>query len=326
LTGIDRPVTGKNTGVGDCTVLNGQDGFYYAYCGRPGDGTVIVARTPVLNPWPGNWHNYFQGAWEQPGLGGNATSLGNTSMLTTSAARWKTTGETLLLGKQPGGLGLNFSQDRINFTHLRDPLLPLDHGIWKRPDPSEIVTYAAILDAGTGSNQLSNSWMMVYTYLQPNEGFDKRYLVFRNIDVTVTDHPVLAQTGVLLARWYNSVLHDRWPTTAAVPGNYSAYQLEAKSGYLMTAADPALPTVELEDCVSQNQRHTFHMLAEKGFCAAHEYQRLRTAGFVYSAPQDGTVPLYRCYNALDRSHFASNQPDCESLGTMENLLGYTLSK
>jgi hypothetical protein len=90
----------------------------------------------------------------------------------------------------------------------------------------------------------------------------------------------------------------------------------------MTVADAAKPSVELEDCVSQRPGHPDPLLAEKGFCAAHQYQRLRTAGWVYSQPQDQPVPLYRCYNAQEHSHFASNESDCEKLGDMERLLGY----
>lgn len=92
----------------------------------------------------------------------------------------------------------------------------------------------------------------------------------------------------------------------------------------MTVADAAKPSVELEDCVTQRPGHPDHLLAEKGFCEAHSYQRLRTAGWVYAQTQPGTIPLYRCYNPKDQSHFASNEPDCEELGTSERLLGYAL--
>jgi hypothetical protein len=92
----------------------------------------------------------------------------------------------------------------------------------------------------------------------------------------------------------------------------------------MTAADAAKPSVELEDCVSQRPGHPDHLIAEREFCAAHQYLRLRTAGWVYGRPQEQTIPLYRCYNAREQSHFASNQADCEDLGEMERLLGYAL--
>jgi hypothetical protein len=322
LTGTDAPTAGKNTGLGDCTVLNGDDGYYYAYCGRPSDGGVVVARAPVSRPGPGHWMKFFQGTWDQNGLGGDATSLGKS--LGTSAARWRTTGETVLLGWVHGGMGLFFSTDHTTLTPLREPLLALDPGIWKRPDPSEVLAYPVMLDAETGRNQLSNSWMLVYAYWPPYEGREKKYLVFRDVNVSISDSPVTPQVGVLLARWYNQALHDRWSTTAAVPGNYDSYALEAESGFLMTRADPAKPSVELEDCVSQRPRHPDHLLAEKGFCEAHQYQRLRTAGWVYSNAQEQTIPLYRCYNAKEQSHFASNRPDCDKLGDMERLLGYAL--
>jgi hypothetical protein len=324
ITGTDMPTANKNTGEGDCTALNGLDSYYYMYCGRPRDGAVIVARAPVSNFGPGHWQKYFNGSWDQPGLGGDATSLGRG--LGTSAARWSTTGETMLLGWVRGGMGLFFSSNHTTFVPLSEPLVALDPGIWKRPDPSEVYAYPVMLDAKTGANQLSNAWMLVYAYWPPYETADRKYLVFRDVTVSIAKSPVTPQVGVLLARWYNPALHDRWSTTAAVPGNYTSYQLEKESGYLMTVADAAKPSVELEDCVSQRPGHPDHLLAEKGFCEANNYQRLRTAGWVYAKAQPGTIPLYRCYNSKDRSHFASNEPDCERLGSSERLLGYTLEQ
>ena len=324
ITGTEVPTANKNTGEGDCTALNGKDSFYYIYCGRPRDGAAIVARAPISNPGSGNWKKFFQGKWDQPGLGGDATSLGRG--LGTSAARWTTTGETLLLGWVRGGMGLFFSGDHTTFAPLSEPLLDLDPGIWKRPDPSEVYAYPVMLDAKTGGNQLSNSWMLVYAYWPPYEGADKKYLVFRDVTVSMSSKPASPQVGVLLARWYDATLHDRWSTTAPVPGNYTSYKLEKESGYLMTVADAAKPSVELEDCVSARSGHPDHLLAEKGFCEANNYQRLRTAGWVYAQLQPETIPLYRCYNAKDQSHFASNAPDCEKLGTSERLLGYALEQ
>jgi hypothetical protein len=195
------------------------------------------------------------------------------------------------------GMGLRFSTDRRTFTDLQEPLLVLDRGSWNRPDASELIAYQVLFDAKTGGNQLSNSWMLAYMYIQPNEDFDKRYLVFRNMDVSISHSPVTPQVGVVLARWYNAKLRDRWSTTAPVPpASDSAYKVEAKSGYLMTVADPGKSTVELEDCVSEWPGHPDHMLDQKGVCEADRFhfQRLRTAGWVYRKPQEQTIPIYRC--------------------------------
>jgi hypothetical protein len=322
ITGTDAPTANKNTGEGDCTAVNGQDGYYYAYCFRPRDGALIAARAPVSNPRPGNWMKFFQGGWQQPGLGGEATRLMSGSGV--SAARWTTTGQTVLTGWVHGGLGLFLSSDHTTLTPLPEPLLAVDPGEWKRPAPSELIFYPVILDATTGANQLANSWMLVYAYMQPNEGGSQKYLVFRNVTVSTSNTPVSAQVGVLLARWYDSALHDRWSTTAAVPGNDTTYKLEAKSGYLMTVAPAGQPSTEMEDCVSERPGHPDHLLAEKGFCEAHAYQRLRTAGWVYARQEANTQPLYRCYSDAEHSHFAANQPDCDGKGRMETLLGYDL--
>ncbi len=325
ITGTDSPTARKNTGEGDCTTVDGKDGYYYAYCFRTRDGALIVARAPVSDPGPGNWQKFFQGDWAQPGLGGDATRLMNGSGA--SAARWTTTGELVLTTWVKGGLGLALTKDHTTLTQLPEPLLAVDPGNWKRPAPSELIFYPVLLDAKTGSNQLSNSWMLVYVYYQPNDEGAQKYLVFREIAVSASDAPSSTPlVGVLLARWYNPALHDHWSTTAAVPGNYSTYKLEATTGYLMSVAPDAKPSVELEDCLSMKPGHPDHLIAEKGFCTAHEYQRLRTAGWVYSAPQNGTNAVYRCYSETEHSHFASNQPDCEKLGTMERLLGYALSQ
>lgn len=320
----DKPTPGVMTGESCITAIDGKDGYYYAYCGRNRDRVAYMARAPVADPGPGNWKKYFNGAWSQPGLGGDASKLGPGG----SAAYWLTTGESVKVIWVPGGMGFSFSQDRLNFkTILPQPLLALDTGRWDRGGPpNELLAYGTLIDAKTGQNQLSDHWLLAYMYLQPKEGFDKRYLVFRPIEISRSRQPDEPQVGVLLAHWYNTRLHDHWSTVAPVPGNYSDYKLEAQSGYLMTAADAKRPSVELEDCVSQWPGHPDHILIQKGVCESHGYQRLRTAGFVFSTPQPGTQPLFRCFSDSEKSHFASNSKDCNHLGRMETLLGYDLKE
>jgi hypothetical protein len=324
LTGTDRPTSNKITGE-DCVAVIVRDGYYYAYLGRYRDGRTIMARAPLSNPGPGKWMKFFQGKWDQPGLGGDATGLARG--VGDRGALWNTTGQTLMLGWEHGGITLLSSADGINFTSLREPLIYVGAGrvSWSRPGPTELIAYPVLLDAKTGSAQLSNSWVIAYMYVQPNEGMAKRYLVVRPVEVSISNSPVTPQVGVELSRWHDAALHESWSTTEAVPpGNGAAYQLEAKLGFLMTAADPRSPSVELEDCESQHGQHLDHVLAPKGECESHGYQGQRTAGFVYSKFQEQTVPLYECVNEREHSHFASNEPDCEKLGKQESLLGYDL--
>jgi hypothetical protein len=322
ITGNDSPASGKITGEGDCGAVDGRDGYYYAYCGRTRDHAVFVARAPVADPGPGRWDKYFEGAWSEPGLGGEATNLG--SKLNKGAARWKTNGSTILVGSNPDGPTIFFSSDHVRFTALAEPLLDTDRENWKRPNPTELIAYADLLDASDGSNQLGDSWYLVHTYLQPGETFKERYIVFRPVDVSILPSPISPQVGVLLARWYDPALHDRWTTTAPVPGNGVTYRLDAKLGYVMTISDPAKPAVALEDCVRTDGRHPDHLLTVAGLCETQGYERLRPAGWVYQQPEPATQALYQCYGAQERTHFAAIHPDCDGHGAMERLLGYDL--
>ncbi len=49
------PTSPHSQGEGDCTGVDGHDGYWYAYCLRRRDNKNIVARAPIENPGPGKW-------------------------------------------------------------------------------------------------------------------------------------------------------------------------------------------------------------------------------------------------------------------------------
>ena len=78
----------------------------------------------------------------------------------------------------------------MTYTVLPEPLVLLDGGGWARPNPYELLDYWSLLDAHTGSNLLtSNEWLLFYMDIQPNEFFDKRYLVSRPVNVSLSRQP-----------------------------------------------------------------------------------------------------------------------------------------
>jgi hypothetical protein len=308
ISGTEGVVQGKVTGIGDGDAIDGKDGYYYAYAWwyrHPGG--VIVARAPVANPGPGNWMRYFNGSWGEPGLGGNATFLDVGGQ---AVGRWIATGETVILGSNPGGVGagLYVSQDHVHFKPLGVTVTPGDGGTWNRPDPHDLVAYENLLDANTGGNQLGDHLMLASTYIQPNEGFGRRYLVLRPVEVSRSRQADEPAGGILLARWYNPALHDRWSTTAAVPSvGGTEYKVEAKLGYLLTAPDAKRPFAELEECLSKPGQPVVHVLMRRRpqgeelaagkyqpkpvwVCEAHGYTRSRTSGFVFTSAPPGMQP------------------------------------
>jgi hypothetical protein len=112
--------------------------------------------------------------------------------------------------------------------------------------------------------------------------------------------------------------------SGGIPGNYSLYKLEKK----MIFVDGCGGNQTVRGVGRLRQRATGPSRSSpcREGCEANAYQRLRTAGWVYSYRQESTVPLYRCYNAQEHWHFASNEADCQRPGTMERLLGYAVSQ
>ncbi len=327
IVGTDPPAANKETGDSCMTVVRGQDGYDYAYCLHNGGhswdgGYTFAARAPAADPGPGKWKRYFNGAWSEPGVEGKSSPLDGAGV-----AYWTTIGETVGLKWVKGGTGLVVSADHLHFTPvLSQPLMLVEPGDWARKNGLELVAYGDLIDAHTGLNQLSDHWLLAYMYLNPGENFGRRYLVFRPVDISWSRAPGEPPVGEMLTHWYDAAQHDHWTTTAPVPGNYSAYKLVAQLGYMMTAPDAKRVSTELEECVSQWPGHPDHILIQKGVCETHGYRRLRSAGFIFSAIQANTQPLYRCYSDTEKSHFAANRDDCNGMGKREAILGYDLKQ
>jgi hypothetical protein len=327
IVGTDPSAAGKETGDSCPNVVRGQDGYDYAYCTHNGGhawdgGYGFVARALISDPGPGKWKKYFNGSWSEPGVGGKSSPIKGGAQ-----AWWSTTRQDIGLNWVKGGLGLQASSDHINFTPLvSQPVMLTETGDWSRKNGLELVSYAALIDARTGLNQLSDHWLAAYMYLNPGEDFGKRYLVFRRVDISWSLAPGEPLVGEMLAHWYNAAQHDHWATTAPVPGNYSSYKLVAQLGYVMTAPESKPGTVELEECISKWPGHPDRILIQKGVCETQDYKRLRSAGFIFTTTQPNTQPLYRCYSETEKSHFASNKENCDGMGKKEALLGYDLKQ
>ena len=166
--------------------------------------------------------------------------------------------------------------------------------------------------------------MLTYVYLPPGGAFDHRYLVMSPIQLTAGASSVTQPPLNELARYTNSS-GVRWSTTGPAIGYSGNWNLDKSLGYVMTSADPSAPSNKIEECESGWAGHPDFLLTNDGMCVSGGFTRLRTAGWVYTNKQPNTEPLYRCYSGASTSyHFASNDPNCEGMGTMEWLLGYTV--
>lgn len=322
ITGQDTPQPDRITGEGDCTMIDGFDGYLYAYCLRNSDWQTIVARAPANEVE--NWHKYFEGTWNEPGLGGAATAIG---FIGPGAAYFPSLGWVATVASDPwfGGLRLSLSTNKVSFVDLKEPLVTIDGAEWERPADTGLLAYVTMLNPDNGSNAITQNFVLSYIYVPPNEGFESRYLVQHEVMLSVEDKPQSVQAGMALARWFDAEREIYITSTGPMTGDRRAFHRDAIVAYMMTRAPETFASIKYAECSSDMAGHVDHLLAEDGSCAANGYARERTAGWLFATEQPGSVPVYRCQNEAAQTHFASSAPDCEGLGDVEFLLGYGLT-
>ncbi len=322
ITGEDTAKATGITGEGDCTMVDGGDEFFYAYCLRNTDGQTIVARAPKGDLM--DWHKYHEGDWTEPGLGGKATAIG---FVGPGAAYFEELGwlATVTIDPWFGGVRLSLARDKVSFVDLDEPLLTIDGAEWQRPAATDLIAYASVINPQTGANAVDRRFLLSYVYVPPGKGFDSRYLVEQEVSLSLENAPLSVQTGMALTRWSDPARHSYVTSTGPVTGDRLAYRRDTIVAYMLTRAPEGIAAVKLAECSSDRPGSLDQVLAEDGSCGAEGYIRERTAGWLYVAQQPGTVPVYLCSDIVAQTHFASNALDCEGLGLNDALLGYGLA-
>lgn len=319
ITGADGPAPDKFTGEGDCTMLDGRDGYLYGYCLRNADWQTIAVRAPVDRPT--EWRKFYEGGWTEPGVGGKSTSIGFVGIGT---GYLKQAGWVAAVATDPwfGGLRLSFSKDKATFADLKEPLLAIDGSDWQRPAATDLIAYTTVLNPDDGSNAIDWRFLLAYIYVPINKGFESRYLVYQEVSLTPRTTPQTVQVGAALTRWSDAGTFVT--STGPLTGDRERFKRDAVVAYVLTRQPDGIASRKIAECSSDSSGRLDQVLAEDGGCEAEGYSRERIAGWLYAAEQPGTVPVYRC-QSQDGGYFASNASTCEGLGRNESLLGYGLS-
>lgn len=319
ISGTDSPQPDRNTGEGDCSMVDGVDGYLYVYCMRNTDWQTIVARAPIERPT--EWRKFHEGTWSEPGLGGDSTDIG---FVGTGVSYMVDTGWIGAVATDPwfGGVRLSLSEDKLTFRDLDEPLITIDESNWMRPTATDLVAYPRFANPGNGSNAIGRHFVLSYIYVPPGLGFESRYLVHHEVSLSLEAQPVPVQVGMALTRW-----SDAEGTLVASTGPMTGVRLDfrrdALIAYMLTRAPDGVASRKYAECAGKVGSRTDTMLAEDGGCAAG-YRRERTAGWLLADAGPGTVPVYRCRRD-DGTHFAASAADCDGLGEVDTLLGYGLA-
>jgi hypothetical protein len=303
-------------GIGDCTAVDGHDHYWYAYCLRQRDWKNIAARAPRDAPTPGKWKEWDGVGWREPGLGGLGSPLIPSAGM--NAAYWTRTGTVILLNAADTSLQLSISKNKVDFETLPEPLISYDLINWKRPAPTALYGYPAMI-ADKGLNDISQKFFLTYLYIPPGQDFTQRYLVMQPGEIVRSSKPPHPQVRTALTRWIDA-RHETWTTSGPAVLNGQPYSFDRGLGYLMTA-DPGADGVALDECLSARTGDGF--LAPAGKCATGDGLRRRTAGYAFGRQRAGTIALFDCVRN-NGARFVSDRADCEKTGTAEHRLGFAL--
>ena len=163
------------------------------------------------------------------------------------------------------------------------------------------------------SQQIEDTFWLYYMYLNPGEGFDKRYLIRRKIKVSYVESTLPIDLVPRIALEKYQTTNDTWATTINTDANY---QSEETIGYLFTDEIPNSKPVY--DCY--NASWNDHMLVvDDPTCEGQTY--LRQVGWISSVSFEPSIGVYRCFDNAVTNHFISSDPTCEGK-TTEWLMGY----
>lgn len=315
ITADEGPASGRQGGEGDCTAVDGHDGYWYAYCQRLRDWKNTVARAPRSDPAPGKWTKWSGAGWNVPALGGAAAALSGTVGM--SSAYWNDTGTVLLLATTSSALQLSATKDKVHFANIPEPIILYDANDWKRPAASDLYAYPSMV-AQHGFNNIGRHFFLTYTYIPPGQDFTQRYLVMHEASIVLAATPQRPQVRVALSRWTSSA-SGRWVTTGPPIAAGRSYAFDGPLGYVMTAPPDQSAGVKLDECFAARSGSGF--LTEAGRCEAEGAERRRVAGFAFRSEQPGTIAIYSCLSR-DYAQFTSSRADCDNEGTRDRVLGF----
>ncbi len=314
ISGDDKNVPHAG-GEGDCTGIDGHNGYWYAYCLHR-DGKNVVARAPIENPGPGQWMKWSGNGWHAPGIGGTAVPLNGP--VGQSSAYW-TDADVVILLAANASLHLSISEDRVHFATVTEPIILYDADDWNRPAPTELYAYPSMV-AAQGLNNIARHFYLTYTYVPPGADFSQRYLIMQEAWIGAARIPQQPQVRTALSRWKNSD-GGTWTTTGPPISPDHTYAYDTGFGYLMTAASQKDAVIKLDECFSSPAGTGF--LAPAGSCAARGSERRRPGGYAYRFEQINTIALFDCVSS-NNAFFTSKRADCENKGRLESSLGFAL--
>lgn len=280
---------------------------------------IGLARSPVSSGGkPGTWMKYYNGAFSEPGIRGQSTGIGAGNLTGTAVNRVSVlAGALVAVGG--GSPTMSFSPDGLSWYKMTMPLVYQEEFQWNRTIAKwDLVAYPTLVSEVGGD--LNSEFYLYYTYLEPRDTFDHRYLSRKRVLLNVSaaslnnDHFTAPVLGAI-ALWYSEANNDTWATAAMVAPS-SGYTLKDWTAAYLPTAKMEEQSVRVYECYKNSTQDHFLTLQQDN--CTRQSQMLRVAGWSWlSKPLGNKIPgmvavvMMTCYNAEKLDHSISVGRQCE---------------
>lgn len=339
--------------VGAYLYIYAQDAFAInATTGEPVLAYTVARSLIADGGVPGSWWKYYQGAWTQPGLGGQATALDN---LVGAKMVWLEAQSVWLAISYTGTLSI--SPDGLSWSALPSTLLPAVPPTQPLAGYTNVnrYYYTSLIPGWGGSTLYAGDTLWLYCLFDVATN-DSWANVTRGLAATPltivpanASQPGTPPTAVVSLASYvrggaiegetggaggagvasRGVAVDTWATVS--PVDLRTWSYEWFLGYLLASPDdaPNATVVPLVDCFDVARDD--HYVALPGECVGGDgstaaNRLLGMLGYVgadnVSLPGYQSMPLYRCFNAAANDSYVNPLDGCRPGDQNQTLLGY----
>eukprot|EP00026_Physarum_polycephalum_P001876 Phypoly_transcript_01879.p1 GENE.Phypoly_transcript_01879~~Phypoly_transcript_01879.p1 ORF type:complete len:850 (+),score=109.64 Phypoly_transcript_01879:146-2695(+) len=306
---------GLPTGEGDFSVVLRDEYFYLFFSNVEEYHTGVARAQRTSEGAPGSFKKFYNGDWEEPGVGGSSTGLDN---IGGAQAYVHTPSQSFVaLGNinpyWDRGIIMSTSDDAVNWTFFADPITT--------PDPTtnnDQVMYGSLMGAA-GGYDLGNKFQYFYMWIPPGSSWTFRYQVVKDVTLTyVGKNSSDPSTKIALTTFRSSDTGETWQSTELA---FSPYKPEGIVGYLMTR--PYSHSFPVYDCFNFTTNDHFVGTASECFLSGSHIEVTRALGHMWAIRTPRSVSVYRCYVLHDM--FLSTDPNCEGRASSQTIpFGYIM--
>jgi len=308
---------GLPSGEGDFSVVLRGDWFYLFFANVETYHTGVARAWKTSGGYPGSFKKYYNGQWNEPGVGGDSSKIANMvgpqTYIHTPSNSFVSAGNFNPYWNR--GFMMSVSDNALDWRYFADPLVT--------PDPitsTDQIMYPSFMGP-TGGYDIGSKFYFFYMWVPPGKTWTHRYQILKDITLTYVGYNSTApSTKLALTSFRSSETGETWQSTEIALPPYTATNVV---GYVMTR--PYSNSFAVYDCYNYDTKDHFVGTADECFLSGAGIEAPRMLGYVWSTRTGDSSAVYRCTGA-NQDTFLSTDTQCEGRASAQTVpFGYVMT-